>query len=259
MVGDGDHPLASGRPSNSTVPNPHQRRPFLDGHLEIVAHAHRQVRQRLRRPQFAASRSRSFRSTAKVGRQLLGVFLVGRHRHQARDAAHAGRPRSAARPGQLLRSEAVLVRLAAGVDLQQHSTGRLPCAARLLRGPPADGRLSTEWMQVDQRQVRSILLRCRWPIRCQRTPAGQRGRLAPQFLRPILAQVEHAQLRQHGGDLEDDGLGDGDQRHVRARPAGPAAGGARAALPRPRSRSFRQCVEVAVAVTVPWPRRSLIS
>ena len=90
------------------------RRPLLDRDLEVVAHAHRQLRQ-------SPSAAASSRSAAN---QRRGSPACGRHGHQARDvepAPPAGRRRGA---GTVAGSAAALLRLLAEVHLDEHPGAR---------------------------------------------------------------------------------------------------------------------------------------
>ena len=124
--GHGDHAFSS--PVEQRRPDPDERRPFLDRDLEVVAHPHRQVRQRQPGPSRAARRAEP-RNSANVGRAVSGsseyaaivISPPTRHPCERGQLSPSG---GHAPPG-----EAALRLLAAAVHFQQHRHRRAALAA----------------------------------------------------------------------------------------------------------------------------------
>ena len=116
-----DCAIQGGRLAEDRRADPDDRGAFLDGDLEIVAHAHRQLgAASARRRRRATRSSRSGRSAAKYGPGRFRVVDRGRQQHQPGhpDGAAGGRPSKIGIDR--LGRRAVLGRLAGEIDLDQH-------------------------------------------------------------------------------------------------------------------------------------------
>ena len=151
----------TGRVPENRSTDPHHRGAFLDGHFEIVAHAHRKLGQAGLGNAFPESRSRGSRG-AEPGAHVLWVFGGAEQEHRPTSRA-AGAILCRIRPPHLL---------------------RLPIGRPRPPGPPAqaDGSFQFGGRAIDPtQQVQAVdrldaaneaaaffaLFDCRWPTRCQ--------------------------------------------------------------------------------------------
>ena len=110
---------AVSRAPKMAVPTRTRVAPSADRHLEVVAHAHRQLAQLDAGPRRCASRSRSRRSAAKCGRAASGSSVERRDHHQAHAAQVRQRRERVQQRRQRRGRDAALLRLARDVDLHQ--------------------------------------------------------------------------------------------------------------------------------------------
>ena len=191
----------SGRGRRKWPSHPHQGGAFLDGDLEIVAHAHRELGQHggIRRPAPAVVAERPQRRESRAGRAsdrrrpaaAASARPAGRRR-SARAASRIGRQLVCARP--------VLGRFAGQIDLNQQLD-------RAVRGRAPPRRACRRSARIVERVDASkcgaafrALFDCRWPIRCQRS--GRSAGLRPsseRFLNLVLAEVESVRRRRRRG------------------------------------------------------------
>ena len=148
----------------------HHRRAFRDCHFEIVAHAHRQLAQsiRRRRPESTSS-SRSARSRRTRAARLPGFRPAAAGASARRAVPPCSRPAASTIAGTSATRRAVFRLLQREIDLDQH----------LDRPPGLAGRLIDPLQQIDavdrvnRRRPHAAAFRalfdCRWPMRCHRS------------------------------------------------------------------------------------------
>jgi hypothetical protein len=114
----------------------------------------------------------------------------------------------------LLRGQAELALLAGGVHLHQRAHRRARRHRRRrerLRQPHRVERVD----QVASATARAALLRCRWPIRCQRTASRPTSAtFSVQLLHPVLPQVAEPRGDRGAHGLHGVRLGDRHERHL---------------------------------------------
>src|SRR5581483_6610354 len=163
------------RPSKSTVPSRTCVAPSSTATSKSLLIPIDRYSTRWALPSSPRSRSRSSRSATKVGR----------HASASCSAAMVISPRSSScrsrcsawtSPGTSGGANPCLLASPLAFTSRRTSTLR-PCRPASCSSASRRRTLSTEWISRTSGSVRSILLRCRWPIRCQRTVLGSRSAL----------------------------------------------------------------------------------
>src|SRR6266545_107320 len=203
----------------------HHRRPFFDGRLEVVAHAHREMPKRRRRYAFAEPAVAQLAKLHEPGSRLFLVLVPGWNQHQPRGAHRARVERCIEDSPRALRARTELRVFAGEIELDQHLRRATMRAGRGIQFLQQVDRI--DGMNAGERH-RGLFRLVRLQVADEMPPYLNVGRLADflqGFLELVLAEIALA-CGPRGADVRGaEGLGNRDQADVRGVPAGAPCGG----------------------------------